>query len=208
MLNRLTSSDVLAENKLFATLDSTTRSFELSKGKTILLSDTVGFIRKLPHNLVASFKTTLNVVRDADIIIHVIDVTHDFYEDHIRVVEETLNELDAQKKTQIKVFNKVDALNDRNRLDLVMSNHPESIMVSAERGINIGNLKKFLTEIYEKHFSEVEIEIPNNESKKIAKLYELADVTSIKYLDDKAQIKYRASFSNQQKIKRLISEAS
>ncbi|MBI3125834.1 MAG: GTPase HflX [Ignavibacteriales bacterium] len=208
LLNRLTSSDVLAEDKLFATLDSTTRSFELSKGKTILLSDTVGFIRKLPHNLVASFKTTLNVVRDADIIIHVIDVTHDFYEDHIRVVEETLNELDAQKKTQIKVFNKVDALNDRNRLDLVMSNHPGSIMVSAERGINIGNLKKFLTEIYEKHFSEVEIEIPNNESKKIAKLYELADVTSIKYLNDKAQIKYRASFSNQQKIKRLLNETN
>ncbi|MFA7418195.1 MAG: GTPase HflX [Melioribacteraceae bacterium] len=208
LLNRLTNSDVLAENKLFATLDSTTRSFELAKGKTILLSDTVGFIRKLPHNLVASFKTTLNVVRDADIIIHVIDITHDFFEDHIRVVEETLTELDAKKKINIMVFNKVDAIKDRNRLDLVMSNHPDCIMVSAERGININNLKRMLVEIYEKHFVEESIEIPNSESRIIAKLYELADVTFIKYLDDRAQIKYRANSSNQQKIKRLINEAS
>ncbi|KAF0150961.1 MAG: GTP-binding protein HflX [Ignavibacteria bacterium] len=206
LLNRLTNSEVLVENKLFATLDSTTRSFELSKGKTILLSDTVGFIRKLPHNLVASFKTTLNVVRDADIIIHVVDVTHDFYEDHIRVVEETLDELDAKKKTQIVVFNKVDDLKNRERLDLIKSNFPDSIIVSAERGININGLKSRLTEIYEKYFGEVEIEIPNSETRKIAKLYELADVTSIKYLDDKAVIKFRASSSNQQKIKRLLYE--
>ncbi|MEW6652397.1 MAG: GTPase HflX [Bacteroidota bacterium] len=206
LLNRLTNSEVLVENKLFATLDSTTRLLELSKGKTVLLSDTVGFIRKLPHNLVASFKTTLNVVREADIIIHVVDVTHDFYEDHIRVVEETLTELDAKRKTQIMVFNKVDALQKRERLDLLKNNFPESIIISAERGININGLKILLTEIYEKHFGEVEIEIPNSETKKIAKLYELADVTSIKYLDDKAVIKFRASSSNQQKIKRLLYE--
>jgi len=206
LLNRLTNSDVLAEDKLFATLDSTTRSFELSKGKTILLSDTVGFIRKLPHNLVASFKTTLNVVREADVIIHLADVTHEFYEDHIKVVEDTLNELEVKKKINIMVFNKVDALANREKLELIKSNFPESIMISAERGINISSLKNKLMEIYEKHFSEVEIEIPNDETKTIAKLYEMADVTSIVYLDDKAVIKFRASYSNQQKIKRLLYE--
>ena len=179
---------------------------EIGKGKTILLSDTVGFIRKLPHNLVASFKSTLNVVRDADIIIHLIDVSHNYYDEHIRVVEETLSELDAAKKHQIKVFNKVDAINDKNKIDMVMHNHPESILISAERGININNLKKMLIDIYEQHFVEQEVEIPNAKSKMIAKLYELADVTSIKYLDETAKIKFRASKSNQNKIKRLLNE--
>ncbi|MCK5088087.1 MAG: GTPase HflX, partial [Melioribacteraceae bacterium] len=85
LINLLTEADVLAEDKLFATLDSTTRSFELEKNKSIMISDTVGFIRKLPHNLVASFKSTLNVVKDADFILHVIDVSHPFFEDHINV---------------------------------------------------------------------------------------------------------------------------
>ncbi len=204
LLNRLTNSDVLAEDKLFATLDSTTRSLELGKGKTILLSDTVGFIRKLPHNLVASFKSTLNVVRDADIIIHLIDVSHEYFEDHIRVVEQTLDELGANKKHQIKVFNKVDAINDKSRIEMVIHNHPGSILISAERGINVNNLKKNLIDVYEKHFVEQEIEIPNSNSKIIAQLYELSDVTSIKYLDDVAVIKFRANRSNQNKIMRLI----
>jgi GTPase len=206
LLNRLTNAEVLAEDKLFATLDSTTRSLEIGKGKTILLSDTVGFIRKLPHNLVASFKSTLNVVRDADIIIHLIDVSHEYYEEHIRVVEETLSDLDVGKKHQIKVFNKVDAINDKNKFDMVMHDHPGSILISAERGININNLKKMLIDIYEKHFVEQQIELPNSRTKIIAKLYELADVTSIKYLDETAIIKFRASGSNQNKIKRLLNE--
>ena len=206
LLNRLTDAAVLAEDKLFATLDSTTRSFTLGKGKTILLSDTVGFIRKLPHHLVASFKSTLHVVRDADIIIHVIDVSHEYYEDHIRVVEETLNDLDAGKKSQIKVFNKVDALKDSHKIEIISHSHPESILISAERGINIVNLKKLLIDIYEKHFVEQEIEIPHSHSKIIAKLYELADVTSVKYLDEVTQIRFRASSSNQNKIKRLLHE--
>jgi len=121
LLNRLTNAGVLAEDKLFATLDSTTRSCDLDKKKVILLSDTVGFIRKLPHTLVASFKSTLNVVRDADIILHVIDVSHDFFEEHIHVVETTLEELDSHKKMQIKIFNKVDLLNDKSKMDYVLN---------------------------------------------------------------------------------------
>ncbi|MDP4117171.1 MAG: GTPase HflX, partial [Bacteroidota bacterium] len=87
LFNLLTKAGVLAEDKLFATLDSTTRAFLLGKGKKALLSDTVGFIRKLPPHLVASFKSTLGEVRDADIILHIVDVSHAYYEDHIEVVE-------------------------------------------------------------------------------------------------------------------------
>ncbi|MCB0751058.1 MAG: GTPase HflX, partial [Ignavibacteriae bacterium] len=98
LLNLLTQAAVLAENQLFATLDSTTRAYQLSQKKKILITDTVGFIRKLPHHLVASFKSTLNVVSDADLIIHVIDISNPFFEDHIIVVEETLESLNCKNK--------------------------------------------------------------------------------------------------------------
>jgi GTP-binding protein HflX len=98
LFNLLTKSDVFAEDKLFATLDSTTRSLDLIGRQKILISDTVGFIRKLPPHLVASFKSTLNEVRDADIILHVIDMSHDFYEVHVRIVDDTLKEFGSKDK--------------------------------------------------------------------------------------------------------------
>ncbi len=88
-----------------------------------MLSDTVGFIRKLPPNLVASFKSTLNEVRDADIILHVIDLSHQYYEDHIQVVEETFKEFGGSKKTIIKVFNKVDLVKDKSKINFVLNKY-------------------------------------------------------------------------------------
>ncbi len=142
LFNLLTSADVFAEDKLFATLDSTTRSLELNKNQKILLSDTVGFIRKLPPNLVASFKSTLNEVRDADIILHVIDLSHQYYEDHIQVVEETLKEFGGNKKTIIKVFNKVDLVIDKSKINYVLNKYDNSVVISAHRGINISCFKR------------------------------------------------------------------
>lgn len=206
LMNRLTNSNLLAEDKLFATLDSTTRALTLTKGKNILLSDTVGFIRKLPHHLVASFKSTLNVVKDADIILHVIDISNEYFEEHIKVVNDTLKELNAQKKTQIKIFNKVDALKDKSKIDFVTQNFTDSIIVSAERGININNLKNLLLNIYEKYFVEDEIYISHEKSKIISMIYELADVIQVKYHDDVTQIKYRASVVNNNLIKKILNK--
>ena len=92
-----------------------------------MLSDTVGFIRKLPHHLVASFKSTLNVVREADIILHVIDVSHDFFEDHIKVVDETLKDLGCENKVQVRIFNKVDLLDDKDRIDYVLNKYVSNV---------------------------------------------------------------------------------
>lgn len=203
LLNRLTDAGVLAEDKLFATLDSTTRTFAIEKHKKILLSDTVGFIRKLPHHLVASFKSTLNVVKDADVILHVIDVTHDFYEDHINVVDSTLEELNSHKKVQIKIFNKVDALKDKNKMEYVLNKYKNSILISAERGINIGNLKKLLLEIYEKNFVEGKVELKHHQSKLVSQLYDMAEIISTNYEEDKIVITYRASSSVHNKIQQL-----
>jgi GTPase len=108
LMNLLSKSDVFAENKLFATLDTTVRKVVIDR-IPFLLSDTVGFIRKLPHDLIESFKSTLDEVREADILVHVVDISHPNFEDHIRVVNETLQELKAMDKPILLVFNKIDA---------------------------------------------------------------------------------------------------
>ena len=140
LFNLLTSADVFAEDKLFATLDSTTRLVELQKSEKVLISDTVGFIRKLPANLVASFKSTLNEVRDADLILHMIDMSHPYFEDHLKAVNETLKEFGGMKKTNVKVFNKVDAVEDKSRIEYIRNNYNGSVIISAAKGINISKL--------------------------------------------------------------------
>tara|TARA_B100000768_G_C11214191_1_gene347382 strand:- start:596 stop:1159 length:564 start_codon:yes stop_codon:yes gene_type:complete len=107
-MNALGKSDVLAENKLFATLDTTVRKVVVGN-LPFLLSDTVGFIRKLPHGLVESFKSTLDEVRESDVLIHVVDLSHPSFEDQIKVVNETIKEIDSVEKPTLLVFNKIDA---------------------------------------------------------------------------------------------------
>lgn len=204
LLNRLTEAGVFTEDKLFATLDSTTRAFEIEKNKKILLSDTVGFIRKLPHHLVASFKTTLNVVKDADVILHVIDVSNDYFEDHMRVVESTLEELNSNKKIQIKIFNKVDALKDNSRMDYISQQFKDGILISAERGMNLGKLRQRMLDIYEQNFVESTIELKPHESKLVSQLYELAEILSADYDEDKIVVTYRTNASTHNKIQSLL----
>jgi GTP-binding protein HflX len=108
IMNMISKSDVFAENKLFATLDTTVRKVVI-ENVPFLLSDTVGFIRKLPHDLVECFKSTLDEVREADLLVHVVDVSHPSFEDHIRAVNDTLKDLGASDKPTITVFNKIDA---------------------------------------------------------------------------------------------------
>ena len=111
-MNMLSKSEVFAENKLFATLDTTTRKVVYEQ-TPFLLSDTVGFIRKLPHHLVESFKSTLDEVRESDILLHVVDISHPQYEDQIAVVNKTLQELGCHDKPTITIFNKMDMYEDQ-----------------------------------------------------------------------------------------------
>ncbi len=205
LFNLLTNSDVFAEDKLFATLDSTTRMLDFGKKEKLLLSDTVGFIRKLPPNLVASFKSTLNEVRDADIILHIIDITHPYFEDQIAVVEQTLKDLGSGSKTQIMIFNKVDALADKNRIAYVKNKFPESIILSAQRGINISQLREKLVDITESTYVEEDINLKLTESRKAAKIHTMAEVLSTEYDDETIHIKYRTNRENSEKIKKMLS---
>ena len=164
LMNLLSKSKVFAENKLFATLDTTVRKVVVGN-LPFLLSDTVGFIRKLPHHLVDSFKSTLDEVREADILLHVVDISHPNYEEQIKVVQKTLQELDASDKPTIMIFNKVDAyqyrqkeeddlspetkenlsLDDLKQSYIAKENEP-CIFISAQEKINYQALREMLYE--------------------------------------------------------------
>jgi GTP-binding protein HflX len=204
LFNLLTKAGNLAEDKLFATLDSTTRSLETSNGKTILISDTVGFIRKLPHHLVASFKSTLNEIRDADIILHLIDASHPFYDDHLRVVDETLAELKCEKKTIIKVFNKIDLITERDKLSFLLNKYPDSVLISAVRGINIYKLNEKIIEKISANFIEDKIKLRIEETKSLAFIHSLAEVSSIKYGTKFVTIQIKTNAENLQKIRKIL----
>ena len=204
LFNLLTSADVFAEDKLFATLDSTTRTLDVHETEKILLSDTVGFIRKLPPQLVASFKSTLSEVREADIIFHVIDISHPFYEDHLKIVEDTLKEFGSNNKKVVRIFNKVDLVKDKAKIDFIRNTHKDSVMISATRGINISSLKSILNEIIEDNFVEAKIILNVSESKKVSQIHSLAEVLKIQYDEDEIKIHCKTSKQNADKIKKII----
>ncbi len=165
ILNMISKSDVLMENKLFATLDTTVRKVVIDN-LPFLLSDTVGFIRKLPHHLVESFKSTLDEVREADVLIHVVDISHPNFEDHIAAVNETLKDIDALDKPVITVFNKIDAYKapvevdengeeikvtlDEFRNSWMAKNSDPAIFLSATEKTNVEEFKQKLYEIVSK----------------------------------------------------------
>ena len=219
LFNLLTKADVFAEDKLFATLDSTTRSVNFSQlasaksydesGKEkILISDTVGFIRKLPAHLVASFKSTLNEVRDSDIILHIIDFSHPYYEDHLKVVEETLKDYGSSEKREIKVFNKVDLIKDKSKIEFVRNTYPDSVLISAQKGINISSLVNRIENIIKESFVEEEIELGIEQTKLASQIHDLAEVTSVEYNHDTVLFKYKVNKENSEKIKELFKKLS
>ena len=160
LMTLLSKSNVKAEDKLFATVDATVRKVVFNT-IPFLLSDTVGFIRKLPHHLIESFKSTLAEVREADILLHVVDVSHPAHEDQINVVNETLKELEAQDKPTLYVFNKVDLItpdeDDDNPLESLRQRHKamvgkdqDMVFISAEERINIDELRDKMFEMVKK----------------------------------------------------------
>jgi GTP-binding protein HflX len=204
LFNLLTKSDVFAEDKLFATLDSTTRNVKLTGKEKILISDTVGFIRKLPAHLVASFKSTLNEVRESDIILHMIDLSHPYYEDHLKVVDDTLKEFGSEHKKEIKVFNKVDSVDDKSLIEYVRNKFPGSVIISAQKGINISALVKSIENVIQDSFVEQELTLGIEQTKLASQIHDLAEVTSVKYNHDTVLFKFRANKENSEKIKKLL----
>ncbi|GAB4294044.1 MAG: GTPase HflX [Ignavibacteriaceae bacterium] len=207
LFNIISGSGVFAEDKLFATLDSTTRTVSIGKNESVLITDTVGFIRKLPAHLVASFNSTLNEVKDADIILHVIDMSHRYFEDHILVVEETLKQMSCFSAVQIKVFNKADLVNDPEKISFIKNRYPDSIIISAVKGINLSDLRSRLLDEIEKSYVQDSVNLEIHDTKTAARIHSIAEVVSTDYSGDKMKIYYRSSRENSDKIKKLADES-
>ena len=207
LLNALTDSNVFVENRLFATLDTTTRTAVLSPSTKILLSDTVGFIRKLPHHLVASFKGTLEEVIEADILLHVIDVCHPKFDEQIKVVTATLEELGVAGKPTLYVFNKIDALQDREHLQELQHQFTPSVFISAERGINLLGLKEMLLKTIHHSRIDLTFSIAHTEHKLLSALHDLAEIEERIYEDGNIIVKAKVSSRNSNHVREILKQA-
>jgi GTP-binding protein HflX len=190
LMNALTETQLFAEDRLFATLDSTVRKFNVNN-RELLLSDTVGFIRKLPHNLIESFKSTLDEIRESDILVHVVDASSGTVDDYIKVVNSTLKEIKADSKPILLVFNKVDAINDNSIIKGLKRDYPDAVWISAERNIGLNNLE---SEIDRKIIEDSLLktyEIPVKEYKAVSVIHEIADVLNEEFVDDIVRITFR-----------------
>jgi GTPase len=188
LLNLLTGADVVTENRLFATLDPTTRSFVLPNKQRLLLTDTVGFLRKLPHTLIESFKATLEEVSEADLLIHVVDLTHARIDEHMAAVDAVIKELDAYGKQTLIVFNKIDSAKNPELVDSYLHRFSGSVAISARTGEGVSNLVQALQEALGAWRLRLRFRIPINESALIAEIHRAGHVLELSYEGDIAVI--------------------
>ena len=193
-------AEAFAENRLFATLDTKTRRLELNINKLVLLSDTVGFIRKLPHTLVESFKSTLDEVLQADFLLHVIDVSHPGFEEQMTVVRDTLKEIGVIHDNIIEVFNKIDALEDPLLLRELGEKYPDAVFISAVRGINLSLLKERISQQVAREYTERHISVHVSNYKLITYLYEHTEVIDKRHVDEEVELTFRVRNSELKQI--------
>lgn len=214
LLNILTDAGVYVENKLFATLDTSTKLLKEINGmklpQPVLISDTVGFIRNLPHDLIESFKSTLAEVVEADLLLHVIDISSESFDDQIAVVDETLAELIKESKPVIMVFNKVDKLIEDDKQGIIAElrrKYPDSVFISAFKGINLGTLFNKVIEKISSGIDEIEVKISSDDPeayKVINSLHNEAHIVSTKYLSKHIKLKIRGNKTSLEKILSIL----
>jgi len=189
LMNRLTGAGVLQADMLFATLDTKTSDFELPNGKRVLLSDTVGFIDKLPHHLVASFHATLEEVRQARLLLHVVDASHPAAEGQIETVHRVLHdELEVDEAEEVIVLNKIDLATEPAALALLRERHPDSIAVSAVTGEGMDELIARIQQFDERSRETLTLMLDAADGKTLAELARLGDVLETHYEGDKVRV--------------------
>lgn len=203
LLNLLTGADVVAENKLFATLDPTTRSFVLPNKQRVLLTDTVGFLRKLPHTLIESFKATLEEVSEADLLIHVVDLGHPRVDEQMQAVDNVVKELGAFGKQTVTVFNKIDQLTNRELAHTYPKRFPNSVAISALTGEGVGHLVQALQDALRAWRLRSRFKIPASESALIAEIHRVGHVLELQYEGNDATIVAHVPPDLAQKLERF-----
>ncbi len=206
LLNILTDSDVYVEDKLFATLDTSTRVLGIKKfdgeeiisrfPKKVLISDTVGFIKNLPHNLIESFKSTLSEVVESDVLLHVIDASSPNFEEQMSVVKDTLDEIGVKHGRIIEVFNKVDSLKNKEILSGLKQKHNDAVFISAKKGLNISSLLKKIKDTITSEDAETVIKLKPHDYKGLNEIYQKSEVKEVKYLKTGIRVKVKSNNSN------------
>lgn len=189
LLNTLTNSDIYAKDQLFATLDPTTRQLTLPNKQEIIITDTVGFIQRLPHQLIAAFRSTLEVVTEADLLVHVIDVSHELYKEQAAAVHEVLKEIGAETKPVITVYNKIDKLPLDSKLADRLALEEDTVCISAAKKLNLETLQQMIESHLKSKAVEVTLCIPYAETAKAAQLHETANVLEQEYTENGAVMK-------------------
>lgn len=189
LLNTLTNSDIYAKDQLFATLDPTTRQLTLPNKQEIIITDTVGFIQRLPHQLIAAFRSTLEVVTEADLLVHVIDVSHELYKEQAAAVHEVLKEIGAETKPVITVYNKIDKLPQDSKLADRLALEEDTVCISAAKKLNLESLQQMIESHLKSKAVEVILCIPYAETAKAAQLHETANVLEQEYTENGAVMK-------------------
>jgi GTP-binding protein HflX len=206
LLNLLTGADVVAENRLFATLDPTTRSFVLPNKQRVLLTDTVGFLRKLPHTLIESFKATLEEVGEADLLIHIVDLSHPRVDDQMEAVEGVIKELNAFGKQTVIVFNKIDKLQNRELAETYVKRFPGSVAISARTGEGVNQLVQALQDTLSAWRLRSRFRIPASESALIAEIHRVGHVLELHYEGEGALIVAHVPPDLAQKLERYAEQ--
>ena len=193
LLNALTGSEQIVLNSLFTTLDTTSRALTLDSRQKIILSDTVGFLHRLPHHLIEAFKATLESVTEAELLLHVLDVSDPLFREHAQAVGEVLKELESDDKPTITVLNKIDKLEDRAWIEHYKADFTNSVAISALNKENLNTLLELIEQKIETKFVLVDLEIPINRMDLVDLIYREGKVNSIEYSEK--IVKVNVSFS-------------
>lgn len=195
LLNVLTNSDIYAKDQLFATLDPTTRQLDLPDKQQAILTDTVGFIQRLPHQLVAAFQSTLEEVVESDVLLHVIDVSHELYKEQSNAVYKVLEQIGAKDKTIITVYNKIDKLPEDSALPERLAKEENSICISAKKNLNLDKLLALIAENLKLQSIEADFLIPYSDTAVVSKLHAAGTVLEQEYLAEGTRLKVRIDAS-------------
>ena len=204
LLNTLTNSDIYAQDQLFATLDPTTRQLDLPDKQQAILTDTVGFIQRLPHQLVAAFQSTLEEVVQSDVLLHVIDVSHELYKEQAAAVYQVLDELGAKDKTIITVYNKIDKLPPDSGLAERLSKEENSICISAKARYNLDGLLALIAENLKLKAVEESFLVPYSDSAAVGRLHDAGTVLEQEYLAEGTLLKVRLDAEQVQQFAKYL----
>jgi GTPase len=203
LMNRLAGTELLADAMPFATLDPTTRKVDLPDGYSLFLTDTVGFIRNLPHQLVAAFHSTLEEVTYSDLILHVVDVSHPAWEVQRDAVVETLAELDAENKPTLTIFNKIDQMDDPSQARRLVAEWDPAVAISATKGTGIEDLMQALVRMVKSMLTPVKAIVPYSESNMVQECYDFGRVLVLDYRDEGIYLEAELIEEMRQKMKRF-----